>query len=126
MACLIDSGNLFNDIISRETCDIMMVPYETASVRLKTANVKQIMIIGRVRKPIYFKIDTVDRVYSMKPFVVESLFTPIMLSAFFTKRYLVQLDAIDDTMSLQVARGEPRTKVPLHTNAITRALILLD
>ena len=29
-------------------------------------------------------------------------------------------------MSLQVARGQPRTKDPLHTNAITRALVLLD
>ena len=68
----------------------------------------------------------IPKLFVIKPYIVDKLFTPIMLSAFFNKQYIVQIDALDDSKLLQITRGQPWVKIKLHTNAITGAIILLN
>ena len=91
--CLIDSGNLFNDIISRETAESLGLKFTPHSEKLHSANGKEINIIGRYSEMLYFIIPPIGRLFAIRPQVVEHLFTPIMLSVWFAKRFQARLDA---------------------------------
>ena len=125
-ACLFDTGNLFADVISEKLAIKLGIEYRKNEARLQSANGVAITIVGQASENIYFMIPPIKTLFYFKPYVVEHLFNDIMMSGRFNKRYLVSLDALDDSMLIQTKRSEPRTKVFLHTNAISRALVLLD
>ena len=124
---LVDTGNLFEDVITEDLCKQLCIPYEhNSSPSLHSANGQPINIIGRTKNDLTFKFNNLNKFFRTKPFVVKELFCGIMLSVFFTKKYKACLDSIDDTIRLHTKLGSPRTHVKLHLNTIGTAIRMLD
>ena len=124
---LVDSGNLFADVITEGLCQQLGIEYESKSKpSLHSANGQPIDVIGRVKDNIFFKFNGLGTFYNIRPFVVKELFCGVMLSVFFTKKYQTSLEAKDDTLRIQTKRGIPRSLVKLHLNTIRIAIEMLD
>ena len=124
---LVDSGNLFEDVITEELCKQLGISYDNSSdPSLHSANGQPISVIGRTKNDLTFKFNNLNKFFRIRPFVVKKLFCGIMLSVFFTKKYQACLESRDDTVRLYTEIGSPRTAVKLHLNTIGTAIRMLD
>ena len=95
--------------------------------RLKSADGQRVELLGRSKSSVYIMFPPLQVCFVSKPVIVKRLFTPMMLSTKFLRRYNVSIDAKDNNMHIGIRRNDTeRAKVQLHSNKISGVIKVLN
>ena len=101
--------------------------YNEVPNRLKSADGQRVELLGRSQTSVYIMFPPLQVCFVSKPVIVKRLFTPMMLSTKFLRRYDVSIDAKDNNMHIGIKRNDTeRAKVQLHSNKITGVIKVLN
>ena len=124
---LLDTGDLFDDLLDEETAKKLGLQYNEVPDRLKSADGQKVELLGRSKTNIFIMFPPLKICFVTKPVVVRRLFTPMMLSTKFLRRYNVSVDAKDNHMHIGIKKNDrKRERVQLHSNKITGILKVLN
>ena len=104
-----DSGNLFDDIISLELVDRLKLKYGPTSKRAGTADRSaKCDIVGKLARPVKIHVENIPGTFIVHPYVVRNLAHPINLGQSFLRKFEAEMIFRPKGILLKVRSGVTR------------------
>ena len=104
--CLIDSGNLFGNLISEKFAQTLRLKIVGSEKIVGTASeAGKLTILGKVSSPLRIYLENVSKVVSIQPYVVRELSHPLNLGQQFLREYSADMAFREQGIQLKICNS---------------------